>query len=223
MIHGENSARLGVEAIVGLAADEYGMTKQELTDRNLTSAWRQKIRRALKAGDAWNPVTQRYEVDESAARELLYDLRAYFYKSLGLTPAQIAEREGDAERLRTKLANERDARENYDWDEERRQIEQDLRTPDDSISDADFDRMMLRALFHASFPGFDEAAFRSDFEERNYIRGVLQYPDPDSNEDLRLARRYEVLDNKIRPAVERGDLRAYESRSTRDDRRGQTE
>lgn len=71
-----------------------------------------------------------------------------------------------------------------------------------------FQQLMIRAMFRKMFPAFDEAIFKAEYEEWNYLRS--EWTSCPANLDDEQGARLFQLDKRIDPALTNGDISAYE-------------
>lgn len=192
-----------VNEIITLACEVYRYSEADI-DSDRRKAIQRKIRRHLSTKPQYSAP---YTIPESAAQDLVrWDLKDYFFGQFAPAGAAARERER-VKRAKEALASHRNAIEMMDHDEEMRVLHDTA--SDFGISNADFDRFMLRSIFRSIHSNFDETRFRLDYEERNAITDVLQWPNPDDPSHIRLATRHHELSEKLGPALEQGDPSAY--------------
>ena len=76
------------------------------------------------------------------------------------------------------------------------------------ITSDGFQKLMIRAMFRKMFPTFDEATFKAEYEDWNYLSSEWASwpPNLDDEQVVRLSQ----LGERIDPAVTNGDISAYE-------------
>lgn len=132
------------------------------------------------------------------------DLRDYFEERLGHEKA-AAERK----RLRKEVAELRKI-EIEEMDNAYKALYEDepfLYESYEITSDV-FQQLMIRAMFRKMFPAFDEATFKAEYEEWNYLRS--EWTSCPANLDDEQGARLLQLKKRIDTAVTNGDISAYE-------------
>lgn len=76
------------------------------------------------------------------------------------------------------------------------------------ITSDEFQQLMIRAMFRKMFPTFDEATFKAEYKDWNYLSSEWASwpPNLDDEQVVRLSQ----LGERIDPAVTNGDISAYE-------------
>ena len=132
------------------------------------------------------------------------DLRDYFEERLGRKEDVIKRKQ-----LRKKVAELREI-EIEEMDNAFKALYEDepfLYESYEITSDV-FQQLMIRAMFRKMFPAFDEATFKAEYEEWNYLRS--EWTSCPANLDDEQGARLLQLGERIDTAVTNGDISAYE-------------
>ena len=175
--------------------------KRELSDED-RKAMKRRITRYFKEELG---MSAPYLVTDRQMRAIVtIDLRDYFEERLG-DEEDVIERK----QLREKVAELRKI-EIEEMDNLYKALYEDDSFLYESyeITSDEFQQLMIRAMFRKMFPAFDEAIFKAEYEEWNYLRS--EWTSCPANLDDEQGARLFQLDKRIRPAVTNGDISAYE-------------